>query len=85
MGAQESILKAAVTGMVPKSSRATGYGIFECSFGVFWFMGSWLLGVLYDASLPAMVAVSVLAQLAAIPLYLRSAQLHKAARRNLPQ
>ena len=48
-------------------------------------MGSWLLGVLYDASLPAMVAVSVLAQLAAIPLYLRSAQLHKAARRNLPQ
>ena len=85
MGAQESILKAAVTDMVPKSSRATGYGIFECSFGVFWFMGSWLLGVLYDASLPAMVAVSVLAQLAAIPLYLRSAQLHKAARRNLPQ
>ena len=35
MGAQESILKAAVTGMVPKQSRATGYGIFECSFGIF--------------------------------------------------
>ena len=34
MGAQESILKAAVTGMVPKQSRATGYGIFECSFGI---------------------------------------------------
>ena len=29
MGAQESILKAAVTSMVPKTSRATGYGIFE--------------------------------------------------------
>ena len=27
MGAQESILKAAVTSMVPKASRATGYGI----------------------------------------------------------
>lgn len=39
MGAQESILKAAVSSMVPKSSRATGYGIFECSFGVFWFLG----------------------------------------------
>jgi len=72
MGAQESILKAAVTGMVPKASRATGYGIFECSFGVFWFLGSWLLGVLYDASIPAMIAVSVAAQLAAIPLYLAS-------------
>lgn len=73
MGAQESILKAAVTTMVPKSSRATGYGVFECSFGVFWFLGSWLLGVLYDISIPAMIAVSVIAQLAAIPLYLASA------------
>ena len=70
MGAQESILKAAVTTMVPKNSRATGYGIFECSFGVFWFLGSWLLGTLYDVSIPAMIAVSVVAQLAAIPLYL---------------
>lgn len=74
MGAQESILKAAVTTLVPKNSRATGYGIFECSFGVFWFLGSWLLGVLYDISIPAMIAVSVLAQLAAIPLYLSSAR-----------
>ncbi|MBO4831885.1 MAG: MFS transporter [Oscillospiraceae bacterium] len=77
MGAQESILKAAVTSMVPKASRATGYGIFECSFGVFWFLGSWLLGVLYDASVPVMIAVSVAAQLAAIPLYLRSSSLRK--------
>lgn len=72
MGAQESILKAAVTTMVPKSSRATGYGIFECSFGIFWFFGSWLLGMLYDVSVAVMVVVSVLAQLAAIPFYLKS-------------
>ena len=36
MGAQESILSAAVTSMAPKASRATGYGVFECSFGAFW-------------------------------------------------
>ena len=76
MGAQESILKAAVTSMVPKASRATGYGIFEFSFGVFWFLGSWLLGVLYDISIPAMTAVSVTTQLAAIPLYIYSAKHH---------
>ena len=75
MGAQESILKAAVTTMVPKSSRATGYGIFECSFGIFWFLGSWLLGVLYDVSVPIMVVVSVVAQIAAIPMYLKSTKL----------
>lgn len=79
MGAQESILKAAVTKMVPKSSRATGYGVFECSFGVFWFLGSWLLGVLYDISIPAMIAFSVAAQLAAIPLYIASDRLTKKA------
>ena len=77
MGAQESILKAAVTSMVPKTSRATGYGIFECSFGFFWFLGSWLMGVLYDTSIPVMVIVSVVAQLAAIPLYIASAKLRK--------
>lgn len=79
MGAQESILKAAVTNMVPKASRATGYGVFECSFGAFWFLGSWLMGVLYDVSIPAMIAVSVIAQLAAIPLYIGSSKLMKKA------
>lgn len=72
MGAQESILKAAVTTLVPKQSRATGYGVFECSFGIFWFLGSWLLGALYDYSLTAMIVVSIVAQLAAIPLYVLS-------------
>lgn len=69
MGAQESILKAAVTTMVPKRSRATGYGIFECCFGVAWFLGSWLLGVLYDRSLLVMVLVSVAAQLLAATMF----------------
>ncbi len=72
MGAQESILKAAVTTMVPKTSRATGYGIFELAFGVFWFLGSWLLGVLYDISIPIMIGVSMITQLSAIPFYLYS-------------
>lgn len=72
MGAEESILKAAVTTMVPKRSRATGYGVFECSFGVFWFLGSWLLGSLYDVNITAMVWVSVASEALSIPLYLLS-------------
>ena len=74
MGAQESILKAAVAGIVPKASRATGYGIFECVFGVFWFLGSWLLGALYDISLPVMITVSLGTQLLATAFYLLSAK-----------
>ena len=75
MGAQESILKASVTSMVPKKNRASGYGIFECSFGIFWFLGSWLLGVLYSKSLPLMIGISILAQVLAIPFYLRVSKL----------
>ena len=47
--------------------------VFILLFGVFWFLGSWLLDVLYDRSIPVMIAISVIAQLAAIPLYLGSA------------
>lgn len=62
MGAKESILKAAVSTMIPKQSRAAGYGLFECSVGVFWFPGSWLMGGLYDVSLTALTIVSIAAQ-----------------------
>lgn len=69
MGAQESILKSAVSTIVPKSSRSTGFGIFETSFGIFWFLGSWIMGILYDFSLIWMTAFSVIAQIIALPLF----------------
>jgi MFS family permease len=69
MGAQESILKAAITTMVAKEKRGTAFGFFNAGFGAFWFLGSWLMGALYEVSLPALVAFSVAAQLAAIPLF----------------
>lgn len=69
MGAQESILKAAVTTIVSKENRSSAFGVFQTSFGICWFLGSWLCGVLYGVSIPAMIALSVVAQLAAIPLF----------------
>lgn len=70
MGAQESTLKAAVSAIVPKHLRAAGYGIFETCFGITWFLGSFLLGALYDRSIMGMIAVSTAAQLLAIPFFL---------------
>ncbi|MEJ5199616.1 MAG: MFS transporter [Anaerolineae bacterium] len=69
MGAQESILRAAVAGMVGRDRRGSAYGIFNTGYGVFWFLGSALMGVLYDVSLPTLIAFSVVAQLASIPLF----------------
>jgi predicted MFS family arabinose efflux permease len=67
MGVHESIVPAAVALMVPSQRRASAYGLFTAGYGVFWFLGSALMGVLYDASLPALIAFSVVAQLAALP------------------
>lgn len=74
MGAQESILKAAVTSMTPKASRATGFGIFSLAFGIAWFFGSWALGALYDVNVALMASVSAACQLLAIPFYLLSSR-----------
>jgi MFS family permease len=70
MGALESIMKAALADMVPRDRRATGYGIFHAGFGLFWFLGSALMGILYDLSLTALIAFSVIMQLGAIPIFL---------------
>lgn len=68
MGAQESIMKAAVAAMSPAERRGTAFGLFNGYFGVFWFLGSALMGLLYDVSLPALIVFSIGVQLAALPL-----------------
>lgn len=68
MGAQESIMRAAIAEMVPVNRRGTGYGIFNTGYGIFWFLGSALMGILYDISLISLIAFSIVAQLASIPL-----------------
>jgi len=70
MGAQESIMRAAIAGMVPMNRRGSAYGIFNTGYGIFWFLGSALMGILYDISIPPLIAFSVVAQLASIPLLL---------------
>lgn len=69
MGAQESIMKAAVSKIIPSSMRSTGFGIFETGFGIAWFLGSWLLGALYDTNPGWLVVVSVSVQILAIVFY----------------
>ena len=80
MGVQESIVRAAVADMVPPDRRAGAYGLFDTGFGVFWFIGSALMGILYDRSIVALVVFSMAAQLAALPLLLVVATRSKAPR-----
>ncbi len=71
LGAQESVVRAAVADFAPATRRATAYGIFNTGYGLAWFAGSALMGLLYDHSVGALVLFSVLAQLAALPVLLR--------------
>lgn len=69
MGAQESIMRAAVGNMVSSERRSYAYGVFNSAYGIFWFLGSLIIGVLYDISIPALVVFSVTMQMASIPLF----------------
>lgn len=66
MGAQDSMMRAYVADLVPKAKRAKAFGIFYLCFGIAWFLGSALLGWLYDYSIIAMVVVSSLLQILSI-------------------
>jgi MFS family permease len=71
MGVHESIIPVAVATMVPADRRPSAYGLFTGTYGVFWFVGSVIIGVLYDHSIPAVIAFCVIVELAAIPLFLK--------------
>jgi MFS family permease len=68
MGTQESIMRAAVADLIPAERRATGFGLFHMAFGVAWFAGSALMGILYQRDVRALVAFAVAIQVLAIPL-----------------
>jgi hypothetical protein len=71
MGVHESIIPAAVAKMVPQQRRPSAYGIFTATYGVFWFLGSALIGFLYNVSIPAVIAFCVAIELAAIPFFVK--------------
>jgi len=68
MGAQESIMRAVIAEMIPAHRRASAYGIFNAAFGLFWFLGSLVMGLLYDVSVPAVILVSLALQLGSLPV-----------------
>ena len=70
MGAQESVMRAAIAQIAPAERRGTAYGVFNALYGAAWFAGSVLLGVLYDSSVPTLVAASMLLQAASLPVLL---------------
>jgi len=63
IAAQNSLLKSVVAPLLRRDVRATGFGLFDSGFGVAWFVGSWVMGILYGKSILALVIFSVALQL----------------------
>jgi predicted MFS family arabinose efflux permease len=70
MGVHESIIPAAVAPMVAPQHRASAYGLFTAGYGIFWFLGSAMIGFLYSISIPVLIIFSVVLQLAAVPWFI---------------
>jgi MFS family permease len=69
-GAQDSIMRATIARLAPQRRRATAFGIMNAVYGLAWFAGSVLLGVLYDRAIVTVAAVAALLQAAALPIFL---------------
>jgi len=69
MSAQGSLLQAMLTGVIPPQKRSTAFGLFDTGYGIAWFLGSALMGLLYDKSIMSVVMFSVSLQLAAVPVF----------------
>jgi len=57
--------------ILPIQKRATGFGIFNAVFGLFWFLGSFLMGWLYDVSVVGLIIFSVGFQLISLPFFIK--------------
>lgn len=77
MGAQESILKAVISGLVSKDKRATAYGIFYTVFGSSWFLGSLVIGYLYDINVLYIVIFTVVSEFIALGILIYYQRLSK--------
>ncbi|MFN4196876.1 MAG: MFS transporter [Caldimicrobium sp.] len=71
LGALESILRAVIAVILPVEKRGSGFGIFSALFGSFWFIGSFLLGVLYEYSLYSLVLFSITLQTISLLLLIK--------------
>jgi MFS family permease len=79
LGVHESVMPAAVAHMIAASRRAGAYGAFTGLFGISWFLGSALAGGLYDVSIPALVAMTVIVQVAAVyPIWVAARRMRAA-------
>ena len=67
---EDALLLALIATVIAKRRKAAIFGLYDLVFGVAWFAGSTIAGILLDQSTVALAIFSALLQLAAIPFFL---------------
>lgn len=70
MGIQETIMRAAIADIIPVDRRAFAYGLFNTAYGASWFVGSVVMGFLYDANIHYISWFVVMMEILAIFLFM---------------
>lgn len=69
LGAQDASLRGGIAQVVSMNKRGGAFGAFNGVYGVAWFAGSAVMGLLYDHSLVALVTFGIAAQLIAAGMF----------------
>ncbi len=70
IGIFETALRASIAESTTAARRGEVYGTVSAVFGTAWFVGSAVMGILYDVSIGYIVAYVVIAEAAAVAAYL---------------
>jgi predicted MFS family arabinose efflux permease len=70
LGVQDATLRAGIAQVVSMKKRGTGFGVFQFIFGIAWFAGSAVMGLLYDRSLASLVAFGMILQFIAAIMFM---------------
>ena len=70
LGAQDATLRAGIAQVVSMNKRGSAFGSFNAVYGVMWFAGSAIMGLLYDREPGWLVAFGVAFQVAAAVMFL---------------
>jgi MFS family permease len=71
LGVQDASLRSGIAQVVSMNKRGAAFGAFNGVYGVAWFAGSAVMGMLYDRSVMALVVFGMVFQVAAAAAFFR--------------
>ena len=71
LGAQDASLRSGIAQVVSMNKRGTAFGTFNAAYGIAWFLGSAVMGLLYDHSIALLIGFGMVMQFASAILFFR--------------